>query len=590
MLRPWSTRAPSAAALICSALACSPSALPAGHSLEHTPLHPAENSVESVSDPEGTTSPPARPGSETAPRIAVPDDRPTPVEPMLVIPKVGKEYGPEGPLALEELSSRGHWLAYCQPTRPTATLTDSQARAGSMPSVALVLAWADRTQAIDALLRVDPQGRYVVVLIQQKAWLLDALEDRRWDLSVFDPDLRFDGLSEHRSFAFTDHSLLILTNQTNPSGVRAIDLASLNGDQPPTSMAIRVTNDDVVYRLEATGTHAYTVALPPGSTTRYWPAGAQKLPQHRCLRQGQRFDAFGRLSAVRPDPFISYHWLYLPGPVAQPASKATIPASALEPAPGFLFGFQNGWLRRLDDGRLMLVRGKTQKQVSSARCGGRVLHADESSGRFVIACEEYEPTPKAEPPRKKSAKKPPVPPKYRFELYVIEPGHVVNLHAEVGRTGVDVHGASGQRYMPLRPGAAAALVDFKQARLHTLEGDAKVLGQGSAGVLIRRGNALTLWPGPGRPELPLEHRAETWAEILEKGSIVSVAARLFDLTVPLRTWTIPQSPLAITETGHALYARRAPQLGVWAQGPFTLVPPPSLLPTAPQPEALSSAE
>jgi hypothetical protein len=429
----------------------------------------------------------------------------------------------------------------------------------------------------------------VVVLSQQKAWLLDTLKDRRWDLSEFDPDLRFDGLSDHRSFAFTDHSLLILTNQQNPSGVRAIDLATLQDNQSPASVAVRVTNDDVVYRLEAAGPHAHTLALPPGSTTRYWPAGAQKLPQHRCLRNGQRFDAFGRLSAARPDPFLSYHWLYRPGPEAQATSLRALSGAAFEPAPGFLFGFQNGWLRRLDDGRLMLVRGKTQKQVSSARCGGRVLHADDASGRFVIACEEYKPTAAIEPSPKKSPKKRPSPPKYRFDLYIIQPGNVVNLHADVGRTGVDVHGPSGVRYLPLRPGPTAALVDFKQTRMHALEGDAKVLGQGRAGVLVRRGNALTLWPGPSQAELPLEYGADAWSEILESGSIVAVGARLFDLTGSLRTWSIPQPPLAISATGHALYARGTPQSGVWAEGPFILVPPPSTPPTVP-PGALSAAQ
>jgi len=565
------------------AFACAPSALPAGHSLGSGP--PSSGPPERTTPPPGPETSARRapsPDAATTEATAAFGDDATQAEPVLFVPPEGREYGPKGPVALESLSSKGHWLAYCQPTSDVGqTSSPPSTDAGStlatnVPRVVLVLAWAERSQTVDALLRADDQGRYVVVLIQDKAWLLDTVEDARWDLSAFDPDLRSDGLSEHRSFAFTEHSLLILTNHTSPSVVQAIDLVTLKKDHAPRSSTLRVANDDVVYRLETNGPHAHTVALPPGSTTRYWPAGTHKLPPQRCVNRGQRFDAFGRLSALRPDPFISHHFLYLPGPAARETSAKNAPtSSAFEPAPGFVFGFQDGWVRRLDDGRLMLVRGKTQKQITSARCGGRILHADEASGRFVVACEEYQPSAPVEPPRKTAAnKRPPPPPKYRFELYALKPGHVVNLHADIGRTGVDVHGRNVARFLPLRPGAAAALVDLKQARLHVLEGEAKILGQGHAGVLIRRGNALTLWPGPTQPELPLEHRAETWAQVLENGAIVAVAGRMFDLNIPHRTWTVPEPPLAITETGHALYARRAPQWGVWADGPFILIPPP----------------
>src|SRR5690606_40715331 len=52
---------------------------------------------------------------------------------------------------------------------------------------------------------------------------------------------------------------------------------------------------------------------------------------------------------------------------------------ATRPAPGFLMGFGNGWVRRSDEGRLLLVSGTSQKQIASSRCGARILQDRKST-------------------------------------------------------------------------------------------------------------------------------------------------------------------------------------------------------------------
>src|SRR5690606_3444643 len=266
----------------------------------------------------------------------------------------GKQIGKQGRIALEAAGPAAHWIAYCQFAPIQATESDPRSAEGGTE---LFLNLPDQDVAIEAVLRWDPRGQFLVVLMAGVPWLIDAVNDARWDLSSFKPDLRFDGLPEHRSFAFTEGALLILTENkaTDSSLLVGIDLNRLEKGRAISAASFTI-NDQVVYRVETEGNHVWTVSLPPGSTTRYWPAKFKSAVTHRC-NTGQKFDAYSRLSAVRPDPFIRYSWLHLPHIHASQS-----PPQFTE-APGFVFGFGKGWVRRLDTGRLMLVEGKVQKQI-----------------------------------------------------------------------------------------------------------------------------------------------------------------------------------------------------------------------------------
>ncbi len=471
--------------------------------------------------------------------------------------------GHSGPIALEALSSAGHWVAYCQVTPDAIEDADSvDPRARDLDTLELFLHVGDEDIPITALLRADSSGRYVVVLIEGTAWLIDAVTGSRWDLGDYDPDLRFDGLSDHRSFAFSSNALFVLSESPDPesSQIWAIDLRDLRPNTPLSSVKLHAP-EQVAYRLEAGEAHVHTISLPKNSTTKYWPAQFRKQPVRRCTSQASRYDSYTRLSSYRPDPYISNAWLHLP------KVDVTRENAAFEPAPGFVFGLSDGWVRRLDTGRLMLVRGKTQKQIASERCGARILHADERTGQFLIACEEYEPTGK----RKVSNKKP----KYRYDLYLIRPGHVRSLGADVARTGVDVLGTPTERYVPIRPGAAAALVDLKATKLITLEGDARILAVGRAGALIRRDNQLSLWLDESHPEEQLDYRLPALANVLTRPALVAVGTRIFDLRDGLSTWEVSAPPIALSDAGHALLAQgrySRDEQGLWFHGPLSLVP------------------
>jgi hypothetical protein len=235
-------------------------------------------------------------------------------------------------------------------------------------------------------------------------------------------------------------------------------------------------------------------------------------------------------------------------------------------APGFVFGFRDGWVRREDSGRLLLVRGKTQEQIASAKCGARVLQADETSGLFLVACEEY--TPITPPVIESSRAKP----KYRFDLYLIRPGFVRSLKVDTARTGVDYHGPEHQRLIAIRPGATAALVDFKKLALIPLAGDLQVLLSSASSAVLRRGNGLHLWTPRGEENIDL--KLETLDPVLTTPGSAALGKTMFALGPALRTWELPAPPIAITDQGYALVPKQAPQMGKWPTGPLLLLGPP----------------
>src|SRR5690606_35430109 len=242
--------------------------------------------------------------------------------------------------------------------------------------------------------------------------------------------------------------------------------------------------------------------------------------------------------------------------------------SKLEPveAPGYVFGFRDGWVRREDSGRLLLVHDKTQAHLASERCGARILDADEKTGLFLIACQEYAPVAPKTPPKTKAK------PKYRFDLYLIRPGFVHGLKVDTMRTGIDHRSRVEQRFVPIRPGAHAALVDFNKRTLIQFEADLQVLLSNPSGAILRQGNELRLWTEKGEENIDL--KVDSLDPILTTSGAASIDDTILNLDGNLRTWNLPAAPLAITELGYALVPKKAPQLGSWPEGPLLLIGPP----------------
>lgn len=317
-----------------------------------------------------------------------------------------------------------------------------------------------------------------------------------------------------------------------------------------------------MWRLESGSTSVAARTLAPNSSPAAWPASPQEFPLLRCRNHSATYPAFSRISSYRPDRQIETAWLAWPGKID--------PKNALvaEPAPGYVFPFQKGWIRREDEGRLLQVSGRTQKQIASERCGGRILHADEATGLFLVACEEYRPV----LTKRSTAKKRKSKPKYRFDLYLIRPGLVRSLKADTARTGVDVPGEQHSPFASLRPGREAALVDFKRLKLHHLESSSYVLATGQSQALIRKNDELYTW-SPGSLE-KLSFPISPLSRLLQNEAALAIDTRVFLLSSKLATWELPSPPLALSPLGYSLSPAEGETGQKWAEGPLILLGPP----------------
>lgn len=534
--------------------ACGPTVRAAGHTVSPDKKGPPGDTEPAENPPHPDTKPPTAGGALSSPPPPPLIER---EELYADVPEGGRLIGKAGPIALEDWGQGGHWVATC--SLPEGSKLGPRFEAKVKPELTLTV--GDGTEPIDAVLSSDEGGRYLVALISGKAWLIDAMDDRRLDLTPLAPDLRFDALPSHRAFAFTQMGLALLSEIEGEKGYFLPLSEKTTFDAPVLSWAHPIEfGARPVWRLFGHGLSFSGVTIPEGNTEKSWPVSPSKGPTLRCQSPTSEFHSFERASAYRPDRTLSHVWSLAPS-----SNQKVKPIEPVE-APGFVFGFRDGWVRREDLGRLLFVRGKTQEQIASGKCGARILHADETSGLFLIACEEYTQT---TPPIIEGARPKP---KYRFDLYLIRPGFVRSLKVDTARTGVDYHGPLEQRLVPIRPGATAALVDFKKRSLISLEGELQVVLSSASSAVLRRGNQLHLWTQKG--EEKLGHKLETLDQVLTGHGAASIGKTMLALGRTLKTWELPAAPLAITDHGYALVPKQAPTLGQWASGPLLLVAPP----------------
>lgn len=459
----------------------------------------------------------------------------------------------------------GRWLAYCQATTDTNgdgaldMATDPRgAPTGDLPDVYLSL--GDGAEPIDELLGFDASGRWLVIRAGDRAWLVDSLTRQRTDLSPLAPDLRSDELYElaHRSFSFDARGklLLVLSHLGKYSyEAHLLELPGPTEAPPDVAQARKVPIPrGETWRVELAPDGSWlvlhTLLKESGKAANLqWPAPPRDAPLRRCR------GAFARAGA----------WAQRGGNVTPLVASIQDPTPRA--APGFVMPVGDAWLRRERTGRLMLVRGTTQKQVASERCGARVLHADPVRELFVISCEHYAPDPPKTDARKKG------PPKYRFELYLVAPGFVGDLQADMAATRLDMQPNGSPRLVPLRPGPRSVLVDMERRRLIELRQDDRIVSTHGARALVRRGRKLLVYDAEKDRELPLDGSIETFPEIRLGGRYVFVEPLLVDLVEARVTHRHSGAPLAVTESGRLLVPARAAEGESWAEGPLQWLGP-----------------
>lgn len=452
--------------------------------------------------------------------------------------------GEVGPYRLEALGPRGAWVALCAASGDNLSLRLFAAE--STAAVQLGLAGAI-PRKIDRLLAWSGDGRYLVTLEGSRLWLLDLNLGAEFDLSSFAPDRTTDREPDHRSLSFSadGQELALLT----ASG--SIQIITL----PITSAAPRsLTPLRAPWRIRHSGGFLVSESGPSGS----WPVPKTKFPPLRCESSPLALRAYARAS----EPSAAFF---------RQTELARRGTTVFEEAPGFVMTLGENWVRREEDGRLLLVQGRTQKQLTSARCGARVRYADALRELLVVACEKYRPRPD---PAEKKAK--PKKPEFSFPLFLISRSSVRELGIEDARAGFDIGPLeTGPRtrtpeLLPLTSGGQTFLVDLSARMARPLLPGERVLAVFDRTALVQKGQIIApvaFGQGSARHDqsaLPLE--TAPFAPILSAGPYVSLGRLILHPTEEPRTLYV--DPIALSPDGAAL--EPAARSGSWFEGPFVI--------------------
>lgn len=455
-----------------------------------------------------------------------------------------------GPFRLESLGPRGSWVALCTGAGKDASL---RLFAAESPAAVRLGLFGSIPRRIDRILGWSRDGRYLMTLEGVDPRLLDLELGTEADLAPYSPDLVSDAEADHRSVAFSDDGteLALLTT----SGSIVVMPLPASGSQPKTLVPSRAP-----WRIRYSGSFLVSESGPGG----IWPVPKRKSAPLRCTSSRTALSAFVRAS--EPSAAFSREtelW------------RRSARTAAFENAPGFVMTLGKGWVRREDDGRLLLVEGKTQKQLTSSRCGARIRYADSSRELLLVACEKYRPRP--DPSDKKSK---PKKPEYSFPLYLIGPSTVRELGFEDARASFDlgpVESAwktqSSPELIPLTGSGQAIVVDLKSRTAHALDAGQRILTTSGRTALLRKGSRIARvefssgGAARDRKELPFE--VEPFDPILSAGGYISVGVHLLHPTEEARS--LRQTPVAITYDGAALEPTSL--LEDWFEGPLLITRP-----------------
>ncbi len=453
----------------------------------------------------------------------------------------------KGPFRLEAFGPSGRWVALC-----LGSGTNLEIRIHARDSRAAELGLSDAIpRKIDRLLDWSPDGRFLLTLEAGALWLLDLELGLDRNLSQYSPALRADKEPGLPSAAFSEDSseLALLT--------KASQVAIFNLKDPGApSKTLELSF--APHHLRYSGEFLLAEVGPSGS----WTIPPAARPESRCERPPHVYDAYAKASEPNAT-FLKKVELW----------RRRDPKAAFEPAPGFLMTLGADWIRREDDGRLVLVSGKVQKQLTSSKCGARVRFADGPRKLLLVACEQYRPRP--DPEAKKSKTKPKKP-QYLFPLYLIGPGLVRELGAEDARASYDLEPGPSLPWSPelisLTASGAPLIVDLKGRKPWLLRDKERFMTSVGRSALLREGSsikAIQLGPSDVRNEEKLLELSSPFSPLWVAGPYLSVERTLLHPVHGARP--LENAPIAITPEGDVLQSSRR-QDG-WLEGPLWITRP-----------------
>lgn len=446
--------------------------------------------------------------------------------------------GVEGPVALLASAADGSWVALCQKARDTREISDDSLQP------ALVVGTGPG-EPIDQLLGFDPTGRFVAVEREKRLLLIDAHDSALLELGAGRADLRAEAGSyrSHRAIAFdaSGARMLYLLREGARSRVVVRDLAS--GDE---------------------------ASIDPGPGE-VWRAGFDESGQWVQLQVlAEDTNHSGRLEW--PVPKASAPRSPCPGPIPrlsvwaprgdEPSLRLAPSEGGLaEPAPDHVATFGDGWISRDPTKRLIWRRHRARSDVSvdiegaapafevaSAKCDGRILHADSKRQLLLVACAGAG---------------------SRWPLSLVGPGYRNELGIDLAPTDRMHPCEPSPRLLAVHPGRDTLLLDLQARAFVPLSAGDSVLCTHESWALVERDHTLVLFDVDDKRETVLAEGVADLPELFLNFPAVFVSPLGVDVAEgrTIGHLDVEARPLALTRDGRVLLPVRA-QAGDFATGPL----------------------
>jgi hypothetical protein len=447
------------------------------------------------------------------------------------------DIGVSGAVTLLAASTSGSWVALCQ----------------GQPATASLVLGSGTGEAIDAVLAQEASGRYLVVLQQGVARLVDAIAGTRVDLSALGADVRRakQDYGGHRALSFdgAGQHLAYLRKQGSQVQIVVRDLES-GGEQTFAAGAGEIFQ----LRLSVDARYVTYEAIRDDTTHNGkldWPVPEESSESRAC----------GKASA--PPKLRSY--TYLGRGDATLRAVVSLADGKARDLPELVTPLGSRLLVRETDGSLRLDLGGKRSPFAPASCAGRVLFADAAREQALVTC--------ALP--KKPGKR---------EVWLFASGYAKNLQSELYETSTDREAVLGARLVPLYPGSDARLVDLERRDVLALAAGSRVIQTSGSTALLWRGNELFSYDAEHQKEQRLAQGVAKNPDLLRAGSAALLSPFVvLDAAAPaLQSPT--SEPLALSSSGHVLTGQQPAGAGATAapaasiQGPLhwldARLPPP----------------
>jgi hypothetical protein len=472
----------------------------------------------------------------TAARIAVP------VLPTPAVGPASADIGTAHPVSLEAASADGRWSVLCQAREDTdgdGRVSVTLGARGELLGDKMRSYFVEGTGAglaIDEFVGTDG-SRFVAMMRDGRLSIIDTLEHKTIDLSARGADARADAASylPHRSVAFDARGERVLYLRRDADRTRAVVLDPKNGQELVIDPGV-----GALWRAELLPA-AVVLYVVPGDTNGNgrldFPVPEASSRNWRCRGPIPRFDAWqGRGDATE-------------------ARVALGGATDALPVPGFVAVLGTDLVVREPSGRLVLQQPGTNQtlvtvaELAPARCGARVLHADETRRLLLVACTK-------------------APGRAPVELVGV--GYRNELKVSVEPRAYDAPPRASQRLFAFYPGGQGLLIDFETRRTTALETGETAIAIHDTRALTRRGNSLSVRDLVSGTVAALPGKLAEIGDVLHQPPVSYVTPLIVDLSNNEILGAIPNGarPLAVSRDGRALLPARSSDGTNLATGPL----------------------